>query len=197
MNMFRYFQLSTLAVAGVALLAGGQELAAQSYGSQWVKNIQNVNSSNRFSTQRVQRRLHNQSGLRVGVFGVNQRSYLTPSNNQGPRYRAEKPFANIDRGPSVSPYLQLSNPFSTASDYYNIVRPQQEQQRINARVQRQIERQRAIQQQKLNQVAAQGPYDITGDEDRAPTGHTTVFMETPNFLTTGAYFPPVTNPKEQ
>ena len=44
---------------------------------------------------------------------------------------SSKPFSRIDRGPTVSPYLALNNPFSTAEDYYNIVKPLQEQRRTN------------------------------------------------------------------
>ena len=104
---------------------------------------------------------------------------------------SSKPFSRIDRGPTVSPYLSLNNPFSTAEDYYNIVRPLQEQRRTNDALQRL----QYTQARRLNQIAARGPYSITGNANSAPTGHGSGFMHFGAYMNTGNYFAPATTPK--
>lgn len=87
-----------------------------------------------------------------------------------------KPFADIDRGPTVSPYLNLFNTgvgggSATVDNYNVLVRPQLEQQRTNRRLQ--------LQSQQLNQrvqaISARPAYEATGNERITPTGHPTVF----------------------
>jgi len=84
----------------------------------------------------------------------------------------------------VSPYLALNNSFNQVSDYYNIVRPQQEQQQVN----QQLQRQNQANQRRLNQLAAKGPYSTRGDENSAPTGHSAVFQSLGTYLNTGGYY---------
>lgn len=190
-------------IATVALVfvnsASAQSLP-RTYGEQASRGIQAQNSVANYSTARINSRLLNQSVSRTGVAGVNARNYtsglLSTGNSStlgAPPSRSSKPFARIDRGPTVSPYLSLSNPFSTATDYYNVVKPLQEQRRVNDRVMQQ----QYLQARKLNQIAAQGPYQITGNENAAPTGHSTGFMKFANYMNTGGYFAPPTQPKSQ
>jgi hypothetical protein len=47
-----------------------------------------------------------------------------------------------------------------------------EQQRLN----QQVAQQGAAIQKQLNAIAAQGPYDPQGAEERAPTGHSSTFQ---------------------
>jgi hypothetical protein len=113
---------------------------------------------------------------------VNRRSYGGASSPQ----RQQKPFSSIDRGPAVSPYLALSGSLNSVSDYYNIIRPQREQARVNQRQQRQTR----SNQYQINQFASQSPYSLQGDESLAPTGHSASYMYFGNFQSTGNFFPP-------
>jgi hypothetical protein len=188
-------------VVAVALVVAGSATAQpnfRTYGEQAAKGIQSQNSASNFTSSRINRQILNQSVSRSGVAGVNARNYtsgLLGTGNAGslagPPSRSSKPFSAIDRGPTVSPYLSLSNPFSTATDYYNVVKPLQEQRRVNDRVMKQ----QYMQAKKLNQIAAQGPYQITGNENAAPTGHSSGFMKYANYMNTGGYFAPPTQPK--
>ncbi|MDZ4659948.1 MAG: hypothetical protein SH868_20415 [Bythopirellula sp.] len=162
------------------------------YADTLLNNIQSRNSVSQFSTGRINQQIRNQAVPTAGVGGVNRQNFIGRASSplSGP---TSKPFSTLDRGPTVSPYLTLSNPFSTPSDFYNIVRPQQEQRRVND----QLLRQQYAQNKRLNQMAAQGPFQITGNENAAPTGHGTARMEFGAFLNTGGFFPPPTAPKER
>jgi hypothetical protein len=105
--------------------------------------------------------------------------------NSGP---LGKPFRNSGGGGSVSPWLALSEPFSSsAHNYYTQVRPQLDQQRIN---QQQAARNEQMRRQ-LTSMAARGPYQATGNENMAPTGHAAVYM---NY---GGYYTPVQTTKQR
>jgi len=180
------------------------ELQAQSgqtgsgFADASLRAIRNRNSMDRFSTSRITNQIRNRSVTQSGVAGINRRSYL---NNSTSQIQKSKPFSGVQKGPAVSPYLALSNPFtSTATSYYTQVRPLAEQRRMQQQQQRQqrvLERQQYIHQKKLNQAAAQGPYSITGSEEFAPTGHAAGYMQLGNFQETGNYFPPPTEPKSR
>jgi hypothetical protein len=172
------------------------------YAASQLKNIQNRNSAKNFTSSRYNSQAIRQGIPTAGVAGVNLQRYANTSDIlSGPRRPLvgsggggmSKPFSRIDRGPTVSPYLALNNPFSTAEDYYNIVRPLQEQRRTNDA----FSRQQYAQQRKLNQIAAQGPYRITGNPNAAPTGHSAGFMQMGAYMNTGGYFAPPTQPKSQ
>jgi hypothetical protein len=177
---------------------------AQSYGSTQVNNIQARNSIAQHTTGRIQRQILNSAVPPSGIGGINRQNYIGAKATQnfvGPRQPLvggglgssnPKPFSNINRGPAVSPYLALNNPFSTAEDYYNIVKPLQEQRRTNDA----LMRQQYSQARRLNQMAAQGPFEITGTERYAPTGHASGFMKMGSYLNTGSYFAPATQPKQ-
>lgn len=161
------------------------------FGEATVRQLLTNNSAQRFSASTiVQRNLNRASSSFVGVPGVNQRNFLGSGGASSPR---RKPFSSVTQGPAVSPYLALSAPRASASDYYNVIRPQQQQRRENQRQQRQ-----AIQQQRrLNQMAARAPFSTTGDENRAPTGHVAVFQSLGSYQNTGGYFPPPSRPKQR
>lgn len=191
------FKTLALCVA-VSLVAAGSAVAqsTKGFGYQLSTGYQNRNSASQFTAQRNNQQILNQSVPRVGVAGVNQRNFtagLLGTGGAAAPQRSNKPFTRIDRGPTVSPYLSLSNPFSTATDYYNVVKPLQDQRRVNDRVMQQ----QYMQAKKLNQMAAEGPYQITGNEEAAPTGHGTGFMKFANYMNLGGYFAPQTEPKSQ
>ena len=187
------------------LLATGNILSAQeavsNYAATQLKTLQNRNSVKNYTSDRFNQQAIRQGIPTAGVAGVNLQTFSGRGSSLlgGPRpplvgtggMASSKPFSRIDRGPTVSPYLALNNPFSTAEDYYNIVKPLQEQRRTNDA----FARQQYAQQRKLNQIAAQGPFQITGDPNAAPTGHGSGFMSLGTYLNTGNYFAPPTQPK--
>ncbi len=188
-NLLAMLLMATTLSQGTSLR--GQSSTRSGYADATLRGLQRQNSTEQYSISTIQRQNLAQSIGTVGVNGVNARNYSVGQlSTPAPR---RKPFSNVQRGPAVSPYLALSNPFATPSDYYSIVKPQQEQQRIN----QQLARQQYAQEKKLNQVAAQGPYSVTGNEEAAPTGHTSGFMQYGSYLNTGNYFAPATKPKSQ
>jgi hypothetical protein len=88
-----------------------------------------------------------------------------------------KPFANVDRGSTISPYLGLlrDNDFDGLPAYYAFVRPQTEQQSVNR------QQQRNIQQlgREVQQLEGRNAFPTRGSLDIRETGHITRFM---NFL---------------
>lgn len=156
---------------------------AQSYGETLAKGIRNQNSSGRYSIQNIQNRLANRSVSGAGVQGLNRQQFTNPFSNSTPQ--RNKPFASLQRGPAVSPYLKLNGSLDSVADYYSYVRPERENQRQNLAQQRQMNANR----QRLNAMAAQGAYNIQGDPNMATTGHTSTYMYMGNFGTTGNFFP--------
>jgi hypothetical protein len=178
----------------LCLLSDGSALFAQAamsnYASTQLNMLKNQNSASAYTIANFrQQSISNAIGT-TGVPGVNFRTYgLQPANLSSRR----KPFSGAQMSPTVSPYLALSNPFATATDYYNIVRPQQEQRRIN----QQMAQRQSSQEKQLTKMAAQGPYSITGNEDMAPTGHNAGYMQYGAYSDTGTYFPAPTKPQSQ
>ena len=173
--------LACLSFAALFCALVGDRAQAQSGSSSYqLDRISGRNSVSQFSSQRFQNRARSIRGFGTG--GVNRRSYGGASSSS----RRPKPFSSINRGPAVSPYLALSGSLNSVSDYYNIVRPQREQARANSQLQRQTQ----LNQRRLNQIAARGPYDLQGNENLAPTGHSATYMFFDNFQSTGNYFPP-------
>ncbi|MEQ8849313.1 hypothetical protein [Botrimarina sp.] len=86
-----------------------------------------------------------------------------------------KPFTNITRPPTVSPYLRLfdTNLTGAASfDNYNtLVRPRLEQQAFNDNVSRQTYQLN----QRVQQISARPDYNPQGSDQMMATGHTTTF----------------------
>ncbi len=163
-------------------LVGDRAQAQSGYAASALQRIQSQNNVNRYSVDRIRGRISGRSVSVSGVPGVNRRSYGGVSSSS----RRPKPFSSINRGPAVSPYLALSGSLNSVSDYYNIVRPQFEQARSNARLQRQT----LSNQRRLNKIASRGPYNLQGDGNLAPTGHSATYMFFDNFQSTGNFFPP-------
>ena len=161
-------------------LVGDRAQAQSGTSSYQLDRFQRRNSVSRFSSKSIQNRARSVRGFGAG--GVNRRTYGPGSSSS----RQSKPFSSINRGPAVSPYLALSGSLNSVSDYYNIVRPQREQARANAQLQRQTQ----LNQRRLNQIAARGPYNLQGNDNLAPTGHSATYMFFDNFQSTGNFFPP-------
>ena len=189
----RAFMALWLAVFGFVLASDALAQSATKnagFGTATTNNLIRNSSASRFSVNNIQSSIRRRSVAPVGTLGVNRRNFLGSSSSQSKR---NKPFSSVNRGPTVSPYLALSAPRASASDYYNIVRPQQQAERETRRQQIQ-----SIQQQRrLNQLAARAPYSATGDENSAPTGHVAVFQSLGSFQNTGNYFPPPSPPKQR
>ena len=174
--------LACLSFAALFCALVGDRAQAQSGASSFEMNrIKNRHNTSQFSSQSFQNRARSVRGFGAG--GVNRRHYGGGSSSP----RRSKPFSSINRGPAVSPYLALSGSLNGVSDYYNIVRPQQEQARVNRTQQRQI----LSNQNRLNQISAVNPFDLRGDANLAPTGHSATYMLFNNFQSTGNFFPPM------
>ncbi len=176
----------TAPFAALALVfAAVQDVRGQGYANAQVSQFRNSTGASAFSSDRLKRQVQGRDIGRFGVAGVNATNFSTD--------RRSKPFQSLNRGPAVSPYLALSNARGGISDYYNVIQPQREFER--ARRQQDIENQRnqraiLANQQRLNKIAAQAPFDVTGDKELAPTGHSVTYQAFSNFGSTGNYFAP-------
>jgi hypothetical protein len=188
------FMLYVLAaqVLGFVSVVGAQDTVSN-YAATQLKALQKRNSADNFSVDRIKNQAIRQGIPSAGVAGVNIQNFARQPlvGNGGMAASNSKPFSRVDRGPVVSPYTALNNPLSTAEDYYNIVRPLQDQRRTNDA----FAKQQYQQQRKLNQIAAQGPFQVTGNPNAAPTGHGSGFMRLGTYMNTGGYFAPPTQPK--
>ena len=138
------------------------------------KSYVNRNSTSQFTGDRFRTSLYNRAVPQYAFSNVNRSVF---GNAAAPR---QKPFSSIGGGPSVTPYLALSSPFSsTATNYYTQVKPMLEQQRIN----QQMQAQSLKVQQQLTSIAARPPFDPQGSEMRAPTGHVAVYMNYGGYYT--------------
>jgi hypothetical protein len=153
------------------------------YAKNLLTGLYTRNSSSNFTSDRLRSNLINRTVPQYNFSQANRGLFSGVLNS-----RVGKPFAGASGGSSVSPWLALSEPFSSsAHNYYTQVRPQLEQQRLN---QMMAARNQQMQRQ-LNSLAAQGPYSTTGDPSRAPTGHAAAFF---NY---GGYYQPVQPTKGQ
>ncbi|RIK77456.1 MAG: hypothetical protein DCC67_12680 [Planctomycetota bacterium] len=173
-------------VAAVLALTAAHDTAGQavgqSVGSSQVSAIMQRNSASAYSASQIQNSIINRALPRYGTPTNYNRGLL--SNAFSTRQQPQRPFSNVQRGTNVTPYIGLlsENPFnSPTTNYFALVRPQLEQQRMNERIQQQ----NIAMQRRLNDIAAMAPYDPSGSERMAPTGHAAVFM---NF---GGYYPQV------
>jgi hypothetical protein len=85
-----------------------------------------------------------------------------------------KPFSSVSPTPTVSPYLNLFREDLGGNDdlnYQTLVRPQIEQQRTNAMLQRQNEELA----RRVQSISAQRDFTPGGAENQYPTGHPTQF----------------------
>jgi hypothetical protein len=170
-----------VAVLGFALACS--ERAHAQYTRNALNTLHAQNSASRYSADRIRANLYN-SSVPINNYSQANRGLF----NNVLRQPLSKPFSNASGGGSVSPWLALSEPFSSsAHNYYTQVRPQLDQQRLN---QIQAARNQQLQRQ-LNSLAAQGPYSTTGNANMAPTGHVAAFF---NY---GGYYQPVQPTKNQ
>jgi hypothetical protein len=157
--------------------------AQSAVGPGQVSTILQQNSAAAFSTSRIQNDLINRALPRYGLTANLNRGLLTNAfSSRQQQQQRQKPFSSMQRGTNVTPYIGLlsENPFnSTVTNYYALVRPQLDQQRMNERIQQQ----NIALQRRLNDIAAQAPYSPVGSDQMAPTGHVAVYQ---NF---GGYYP--------
>jgi hypothetical protein len=178
------------AAALIGIVVTGSIAHAQSqYTQSQLNSFTSRTSAQAFTSERMRSSVINRAVPQYSFSNVN-RGILSGATGPKPVQRA-KPFANAKQGPSTSPYMGLlsQTPFtSSTSNYFNIVKPQLEQQRANEKLQAQNIRL----QQQLGEAAAQGPYSTTGSEERAPTGHTAVYMNNGGvYGNPGGYYPQV------
>lgn len=187
-NFKTFVPLAVLAIG----FASAQEVSGQGFANAQVNQLRNSTNASAFSADRLRQRVAARDVGRFGVAGVNSRSY-------GPS-QSKKPFQGLNRGPAVSPYLALSGSLNGVSDYYNVVQPQREFERARQKQERENQRaQRAIManQQRLEQIAARPPFDISGDRTTVPTGHSTTYQLYSNFGNTGNFFTPTVGLNKQ
>ncbi|HYO25757.1 MAG TPA: hypothetical protein VEQ85_12510 [Lacipirellulaceae bacterium] len=171
-----------LGVVGSLLLAAEAAWAQKpvNYAENTLNSIYANNSARGFSSERIRNNIYNRTVPTYNFSSANRGLF-----NSGGATRS-KPFTGLGGGSSVSPWLALTEPFtSSANNYYTNVRPQLDQQRIN----QQLASRNQQMQRQLNSMAAQGPYSTTGNENMAPTGHAAAYM---NY---GGYYTPVQVPK--
>ncbi|BBO30601.1 hypothetical protein [Lacipirellula parvula] len=163
----------TLVACG-ALQANAQQ-SMPNYGKVQSSAMRGRTSASNFTSNRFRTGVYNSAVPRFNYSNVNRNLFQGAMATQ-PSAARSKPFSQVQRGPNTSPYMGLvaDNPFtSTTTNYFKNVRPQIEQQQANDK----LMAQNIKMQQQLQQLAAKPPYDPTGDEDRAPTGHSAVFQE--------------------
>ena len=166
------FSLTMLTVAAAMLISDEARAQSGGFASAEVNRLQAVARPR--TAESIRNSTVNSAVPRYSFSGVN------PGLSLNALSRPNKPFSSISRGPSVTPYLALDNPFtSPATSYYTQIRPQMEQQRIN----QQQERQNQQMQRQLGQIGSTPPYDPTGSEMRAPTGHASVYMNYGGYYT--------------
>lgn len=178
--MKSFFVLAAVVIPLLAASQAAAQSAPSGYAAAEIKRIQAVGSANIYSSDRIRNSVYNSAlpnlGLSASVSGNLFRNVLS---------RPNKPFSSISKGPNVSPYLALDQPFvNTATQYYTQVRPQLEQQRMNQQMQRQTE----LMQRQLSEVTSRPPYDPQGSQYMMPTGHTASFMTMTNFMNYGGYY---------
>ena len=182
--------MKTLVIA-LAVFVGFQlhAHAQQNFSQTQLKQLNNRNSASAFTSQRVMSGVLNRSIPQYNFSTVNRG--LLKGAMGSPTTTRQKPFSQVQRGPSTSPYLGLvsDNPFtSTTTNYFNNVRPQLEQQKMNEKLQMQ----NIKMQRKLEEIAARPPYDVTGSDERAPTGHAAVYQNNGGvYGNPGGYYPQV------
>lgn len=163
--------------------------AQASFSQTQLNQLNSRNSASAFTSQRVVSQVFNRTVPQYNFSSVNRGLFKGAMG--APTASRQKPFSQVQRGPSVTPYLGLvsDNPFtSSTTNYFNNVRPQLEQQKVNEKLQMQNIRM----QKQLEEVATKPPYDITGSDDRAPTGHAAVYQNNGGvYGNPGGYYPQV------
>jgi hypothetical protein len=171
----------TMLSALLALCVTASDAAAQNSYLQNITNVwRNRNTAAGFTSDMMRYRTINRAVPQYTYSNVN-RGVLSVAQSPRP---TQKPFSSYNRSSGLSPYMGMlaSNPFtSTTDNYFSVVRPQIEQQKINE----QLQQRNLMLQRQLNDIALKGAASPTGDAERAPTGHVSVYM---NY---GGYYTPV------
>jgi len=162
----------------LSLLCGAGPLAAQSGGGYGAQEVQRFRNSTTLpdSVNRLMRQDLNHGQPRNDVTGRILGSSPASSYNLGLSSPSTgKPFSSVTHSPTVSPYMNLFRDDLTGEsdlNYQTLVRPQLDQQRVNAQVQRQnMEIARRVQS-----ISARSDYGNPGGaQDQYPTGHPTSF----------------------
>ena len=181
----RMFVTAVALTFGLALQAQAQQ--PTNFTQSQLNSLKNQNSAAAYSTQRIKSQVFNSAVPQFNFSSVNRNIFKGATS--GPT--KSKPFSQVQRGPSTSPYMGLlsDNPFtSSTTNYFSNVRPQLEQQRMNEKLQMQ----NIKMQKQLEEIAARPPFDPSGSENRAPTGHAAVYQENGGvYGNHGGYYPQV------
>ena len=181
----RVFMTAVALTVCLAVQAQAQQQA--NYTQTQLNSLKTRNSAAAYSGQSFQNQAFNSAVPRYNFSSVNRNIFKGVTS--GPT--KSKPFSQVQRGPSTSPNMGLhsDNPFtSSTTNYFSTVRPQLEQQRMNEKLQMQ----NIKMQKQLEEIAARPPYDPTGSEDRAPTGHAAVYQNNGGvYGNPGGYYPQV------
>lgn len=174
----------TISLAVGIMLVAAHGASAQSSSSPWTQSqlraLATTNSVANYSVDRIRGQVVNRS---VPNFAFSSQNYRSMFNGSLTGARSGKPFSALGAAASVSPYLSLSEPFtSSAHNYYTQVRPQLDQQRQQQMAMR-------SRQSQQTSITAVPPYDPQGSQAMAPTGHAAVYM---NYA---GYYPPVNIPR--
>ncbi|HEX6961869.1 MAG TPA: hypothetical protein VF175_08390, partial [Lacipirellula sp.] len=144
-------RISAVVAAVIPLLIASQAQAQSGYAAKEINRIQSLNDSSTFSSNYIRESVYRNAGPRLGLSATVSRNLFGNALN-----RPNKPFSSVSKGPSVTPYLALDQPFTnSATQYYTQIRPRQEQQRLN----QQMERQAQLMQRQLSEVTARPPYN--------------------------------------
>ncbi len=180
-------------VAGLMIGLTAQATSAQrSASDSYIQGIQNQALGSGYSVGNIVNSIKANSRAQaatngIGNFQVTNTSISsgvgrTPSSAGIPtvpsagRSGGSKPFSTLNRGPTVSPYLNLFNTgiggtASTIDNYNVLVRPQLQQQRTN----RQLQRQTQQLNQRVQAISARPDFNAQGSDQIMATGHSTVF----------------------
>lgn len=114
--------------------------------------------------------------IRTGVGSIDNNlrrsSAVGVSPLAGSSAPSSRPFSNISRRPSVSPFLRLFDddqsfsPNAGADTFQTVIRPAREQRQFNQQMQREAQQINA----RLQAISAQSAFSRTGNQNFAPTG---------------------------
>lgn len=187
--MSRQLMPAIAAILALTFLLGGSgsvSLAqSRGFGSFEINRLNRTAVGVGYSIDDINRRTVAQSYARApltgvgGVDGTSRAPIATPRapslglSNSRPTNR---PFSNLNRRPTVSPYLLLDTEFDTdpngaATRYQTLVRPQIEQRRRDQQLQSEVMQLNA----RLQNIAAQPSQNPQGSQSLAPTGSPSTF----------------------
>lgn len=174
----------TLSVLAIAMFVVGGDALAQSgtrgggtSSSNQLNRIRNQSIGRGFTSDEMIRLTQQRDQINAPAVGVQ-----TAANRSAARIRnssrglgsssRQRPFSNLNRRPSVSPYLNLFAFDGSFDDnagalaYQTVVRPQIRQQQFN----QQLSREAAQMNARLQAISAQSAFQQQGNQNLAPTG---------------------------